>query len=106
VKQSREQVVRNTEIHSLGGDDVCDLLENQRPLVRSFPQLLGLRDIEILIRQASGADILEKSRGAIAEARELVPVFVPTSGYDKAWVTLGEHHFVVLEGPPEMGKTA
>jgi tRNA uridine 5-carbamoylmethylation protein Kti12 len=31
---------------------------------------------------------------------------VPTEAYIKAWKTLQEHNFVVLEGPPEMGKTA
>jgi hypothetical protein len=33
-------------------------------------------------------------------------VFVPTHSYSKAIETLTRHNFVVLEGPPEMGKTA
>jgi hypothetical protein len=33
-------------------------------------------------------------------------VFVPTKAYDRAWTVLSKHNFVVLEGPPEMGKTA
>ena len=33
-------------------------------------------------------------------------MFAPTSGYERAWAVLDEHHFVVLEGPPEVGKSA
>ncbi len=35
-----------------------------------------------------------------------MPVFVPTEAYSKCWECLRKHHFAVLEGPPEMGKTA
>lgn len=31
-------------------------------------------------------------------------VFDPTKAFDDAWEILDKHHFVVLEGPPEMGK--
>jgi hypothetical protein len=31
---------------------------------------------------------------------------VPTQSYSAAWKTLTKHSFVVLQGPPEMGKTA
>ena len=39
-------------------------------------------------------------------ATELVPVFAPTSSYERAWSVLRKHHFAVLEGPPEVGKSA
>jgi Novel STAND NTPase 3 len=42
----------------------------------------------------------------IAAAAALAEVFVPTLAYDRALTTLQRHHFAVLTGPPEMGKTA
>ena len=39
-------------------------------------------------------------------AKALTKVFVPTAAYSKTWTVLQDHHFAVLEGPPEMGKTA
>ena len=39
-------------------------------------------------------------------ARRLAEVFVPTAAYERALATLRRHHFAVLTGPPEMGKTA
>jgi len=93
-------------VHCHGSSDVCDLLDNHPNLRRSFPQLLSLRDLDILLREATNAETLERSRAAIDSAREIVGVFVPTTAYSAAWHILRGHHFVVLEGPPEMGKTA
>ena len=39
-------------------------------------------------------------------AQELARVFWPTRAYARAREVLGRHRFVVLTGPPEMGKTA
>jgi len=36
----------------------------------------------------------------------LSSVFDPTKAFDDAWEILDKHHFIVLEGPPEMVKTA
>lgn len=92
--------------HSLGGNDVCDLLDNHPNLRRAFPQLLGLRDLDELLTQVVSRELIERSRSAIEEARDIAPVFVPTSAYEKAWTVLKKYHFAVLEGPPEMGKTS
>jgi hypothetical protein len=99
-------VVPPTGVHSLGADDLCALLDAHKTLRRSFPQLLSLRDLDLFIKEAVNAEIYEKSRAAMDQARDFAPAFVPTSTYHKAWRILREHHFVVLEGPPEMGKTA
>ena len=45
------------------------------------------------VRRSSGSWCLER-------------VFWPTHAYERAWAVLGRHRFVVLTGPPEMGKTA
>ena len=52
------------------------------------------------------AAALERSTLDLDAARELARVFVPTPAYHQAIKVLREHSFLVLTGPPEMGKTA
>jgi len=82
------------------------LLDSNPSLRRSFPQLLSLRDLDTLLASAVNHDIVERSSAAISAARDVASVFVPTDAYIQAWEVLKKHHFVVLEGPPEMGKSA
>ncbi len=89
-----------------GGDDVCDILDAAPTVYRSFPQLLSLRDLDQLIANVLSHESIERSSAAIEIARELVPVFAPTSSYERAWFVLRKYHFCVLEGPPEVGKSA
>jgi len=93
-------------VHTLGGGDICDLLDQHEALRRSFPQLLSLRDLDEMLRQAVNKDILERSEAGVLAAREVAQVFVPTEPFSRAWKVLNQHSFCVLEGPPEMGKTA
>ena len=93
-------------IHVMGGQDVCTLIDSHPTAKRAFPQLLSLRDFDVLLEEVVNRDVLERSRSAVEEARDLLPVFVPTKAYSKAFKVVRRHHFVVLEGPPEMGKTA
>jgi hypothetical protein len=101
-----QKALRKTEILLYGGGDICDMLDQHESLRRSFPQLLGLRDLDELIHKAVSKEAIERSRTAIESARDVVQVFVPTGAYAKTWKILHEHNFAVLEGPPEMGKTA
>ena len=94
------------EVHSFGGDDICDFLDNHPNLRRAFPQLLSIRDLDELIESVLDRESLNRSRAAIEQAKETCGVFVPTSAFERAWEVLRKHNFVVLEGPPEMGKTA
>ncbi len=103
---SIRQTLRRSSIHILSGSDICDLLDHYENLRRAFPQLLSLRDLNELIGSAVSRETRERSQAAVECAREIVPVYVPTSSYEKAWKVLHDHNFVVLEGPPEMGKTA
>ena len=96
----------NSQITTLGGSDISDLLDMHPELRRSFPEILSLRDLDLLLSEAVNSTILERSRAAVEESRELIPVFVPTQAYHKAWHSLQKYSFVVLDGPPEMGKTA
>src|SRR5438270_6391375 len=93
-------------IHVWGGDDVCDILDRRSAIARAFPQLLSIRDLEALITSALTKTSRERSEAALQMATELVPVFAPTSALEEAWHVLRKHHFVVLEGPPEVGKSA
>jgi hypothetical protein len=93
-------------IHILGGDDICDMLDKRSGIARAFPQLLSIRDLDELIRFALNTESRARSDTALQLANELVPVFAPTSSYDRTWKVLRKHYFAVLEGPPEVGKSA
>ena len=92
-------------IKSWGGDDLCALLDASPRVRLSFPQILGLADLKALIAEAVAKPIIERSTIAIDVAAEHARTFVPTRAYAKAIEVLRQHHFVVLTGPPEMGKT-
>ncbi len=87
------------------GGDICQWLRLSSDIVRSFPQLLSLRDLQELLRDAVHSDIIVRSQTAIALAQAHARVFVPTAAYGSARDKLAAYGFVVLEGPPEMGKT-
>ncbi len=100
------EAIPSATIHIWGGDDVCDVLDRRSGIARSFPQLLSIRDLDELIRFALNRESRARSDTALQLANELVPVFAPTSSYERAWKILRKHHFAVLEGPPEVGKSA
>lgn len=89
----------------LGANDICDLLDDAPGIRVSFPQLLGLGDLRSLIESAVDRRILNRSTLAKTRAEELAQVFFPTQAYRDALAKLEQHSFVVLTGPPEMGKT-
>jgi hypothetical protein len=106
IEQVLAVVLPDCAIHTMGGHDVCNLIDSHPTAKRAFPQLLSLRDFDVLLEEAVNKDVLERSRSAVEEARDLLPVFVPTRAYSEAFKVVRRHYFVVLEGPPEMGKTA
>jgi hypothetical protein len=106
IREKLLAVLPTSTIVMWGGDDVCDLLDQAPYVSRSFPQLLSIRDLDALIHRALSNESIVRSATAIESARELVPIFVPTLNYEKAWQTLRKHHFAVLQGPPEVGKSA
>jgi hypothetical protein len=77
------------------------------PAIRtSFPQLLGIQDLSSLIGDAINKAVNERSATALHIAKDISPVFVPTEAYRRTISILIKHHFAVLKGPPEVGKTA
>jgi hypothetical protein len=86
----------------VGTEQLSETLDASPELRRRFPAALGTTDLARLIpaaaRQASTFD-----RRA---AHQLAPLFVGTRPYRHAVASLERHGFVVLTGPPEVGKTA
>jgi len=101
-----QPAIFSSNIVSLGAKDICDLLDNHPNLRAAFPEIMSLRDLDTLLQEVVNKTILQRSKSAIDEARDISSRFVQTSAYFKALTVLRKHRFVVLDGPPEMGKTA
>jgi hypothetical protein len=86
----------------LGAAEISASLDRDPQLRAAMPSVLGLRDLDELIE----SDVRGRSSLDVGRAQELARVFWPTRAYDRARDVLGRHRFVVLTGPPEMGKTA
>jgi hypothetical protein len=80
----------------IGETDLLAAIDRHPEVRLRLPSVLALRPAP----SANGSTL------DIAAARALAEVFVPTLAYDRALTTLRQHHFAVLTGPPEMGKTA
>ncbi len=90
------------EFAVLGAGELGESLDRHPALRAAMPSVLGLRELEPLI----GADVGRRSTLDVSAAQELAHVFWATRAYDRAREVLSRHRFVVLTGPPEMGKTA
>ena len=86
----------------LGAGEISDALDRDAGLRLAMPSVLGLRDLGALIEP----EVRGRSSLDVDGAQELARVFWPTHAYDRARAVLAAHGFVVLTGPPEMGKTA
>lgn len=88
---------------AIAGPERLGHLLDEHPLVRRrVPSVLGVRDLSALLTP----DVVDRSSWDEQAARSLAQVFVPTRTYRAALHVLERHHFTVLSGPPEMGKTA
>ena len=86
----------------LGPDELWRLYAAS-PLARlRAPAALGVADLDALVPE----DAALRSSADVAASVELAHIFVPTRAYHDALRALERHSFVVLTGPPEMGKTA
>jgi hypothetical protein len=89
-------------VEVLGERELGESLDRHPQLRAAMPAVLGLRDLTALIDPA----VLAKSSLDMSDAQALARVFWPTRAYERARLVLAAHRFVVLMGPPEMGKTA
>jgi hypothetical protein len=86
----------------LGEAALMTAIDRHATLRLDMPSALSVGDV----REKLDASALERSTLDLDAALELAPVFVPTEAYARALATLRRHAFLVLTGPPEMGKTA
>jgi hypothetical protein len=88
---------------SVIGAGRLSMVIDERPELRlRIPAVLGVRTASELLE---GTPVVTSSLDLDA-ARGLARVFVATRAYDRTLDLLDRHHFAVLTGPPEMGKTA
>ncbi len=105
ITQKLSEFVDNNRVKILWANDICDHLDNSPNIRVAFPQILGLRDIQELLRAVVDKKVVERSKLAIERAAELAQVFVPTTAYNRTLQILQKHFFAVITGPPEVGKT-
>lgn len=89
-------------LNVIGAEEICTSLDRHPAIRRELPSILGLRDIEALI----DPDVAARATFDVDRAHALARVFWPTRAYAHTLAVLDQHRFVVLTGPPEMGKTA
>jgi len=85
-----------------GERELGEAIDEHASLRLDLPSVLSVGDT----RARLDADALQRSTLDLDAALELAPVFVPTEAYARALGTLRKYAFLVLTGPPEMGKTA
>ncbi len=66
-----------------------------------FPRLLDISDIEVIVKKA----LKEKSQAFLEELKDRMEVFANTNIFSKALDIFNKYNFVILYGPPKMGKT-
>jgi hypothetical protein len=86
----------------LGRRELSESLDRHAGVRAAMPSVLGLRDLTPLM----SANARACSSLDVERAQALARVFWPTRAYERARDVLAAHRFVVLTGPPEMGKTA
>jgi hypothetical protein len=67
----------------------------------AFPQLIGLADLDKILN----AKIYKRSEAFVKDMQPKLNVFVATEHYFSAHEKIGKHNYVVLDGPPESGKS-
>lgn len=104
-RDSLHQIAKDANVAQhfavVDGRDVCELLDVHPHVRRSFPQLLALADFAQVVNSAT----LSASAAYLERWRQHLGAFVATSAYHDAGVILQTHHFLVLDGAPEAGKS-
>jgi len=86
---------------TIDGNEICEFLDIHPSIRQSHPQLLGLADLQLLIN----SDIYARSKLYYKEWAPQMGKFVETEAYVKALNIIKNHNFVVIDGPPEVGKS-
>lgn len=86
---------------AVDGKEICQFLDIHGDIRKSFPQLLGLADLEVIVNR----DLYARSQAYLQEWQPRLATYVQTEAHTKAMSVLRKEHFIVLDGPPEAGKT-
>jgi hypothetical protein len=92
------------KVITLGSEDLAATIDLRPEIARAFPQILSYPNLVDIINKTQAKEVLERSAAALTGAQDVIPVFVPTEAYNRAWQVLRNKYFVVLSGPPEMGQ--
>ncbi len=87
---------------AIDGKEICEFLDLYPHVRRSFPQLLGLADLESIVNH----DLITRSRAYVEQWQPRLSTYVQTDAHVTCLRLLRKTHFVVLDGPPEAGKSA
>jgi hypothetical protein len=83
------------------GKEICQFLDIHPEIRKTYPQLLGLADLEIVINR----DLYARSQSYLESWQPKLATYVQTEAHARAVSLLKKTHFIVLDGPPEAGKS-
>lgn len=85
------------------GEEWFDLTIDSHPILRKLvPRLYGIGDLSEILDER----VYKQSREVLLELKSTVSTFVCTEAYQRALMAVTEKRFVVLLGPPAVGKSA
>ena len=87
--------------HTIAGQEICEFLDIYPQIRRTYPQLIGLTDLEHIINR----ELYERSKAFFETWQEKLSCFVAVKPYFAALEKIKKHNFIVLDGPPEVGKS-
>lgn len=85
-----------------GSEWLSSIIDSHKVLRRLVPRLYGIGDLSEILDER----IMKQSEAVIEELGEVVSSFVSTKSYREALKAIIEHRFVILIGPPAVGKSA
>ncbi|SRR5216684_1914195 len=86
---------------SVDGKEICQFLDSQSDIRRSYPQLLGLADLDVIVNR----DLYARSQAFLQNWQPRLATYVQTVAHARAMSLLKKTHFIVLDGAPEAGKS-
>lgn len=86
---------------SVDGKEICQFLDIHNDIRKSYPQLLGLADLDVIVNR----DLYARSQAYLEVWQPMLATYVQTEAHTKAMSLLKKKHFIVLDGPPEAGKS-
>jgi adenylate kinase family enzyme len=86
---------------TVDGKEICQFLDMHGDIRKSYPQLLGLADLDVIVNR----DLYARSQAYLEAWQPKLATYVQTEAHTKAMSLLKKKYFIVLDGPPEAGKT-